>query len=244
MPNYVTNELKAAPHVLAALKGDDLLVDFNVIIPRPACFKDEPMHLVIDWARLAMGLDKLQELQDAAMAAGNPADSFKAGKYGDATKVLHYNNVIRMMLEGPFPKDFTDADFEHFLNCCRCIKETGYAYWLDWCVEKWGTKWNSGDAEQIDANTIRFDTAWSPPIPVIVELAKRFPSEAIRLRWADEDFGYNTGDVTFTGDSFEGGKLPNDSHESHTLAMELKYDGKCPDHMAPTESGKYAYVGE
>ena len=62
----------------------------------------------------------------------------------------------------------------------------------------WGTKWNSYepsvDEDGSDGKWIVwFDTAWSPPIPVINRLALRFPGVYIDHRWADENIGYNCG---------------------------------------------------
>lgn len=50
------------------------------------------------------------------------------------------------------------------------IEKFGYKNWYDWCISKWGTKWDVGGKEepltQVDANTLEFsfDSAWSPPI--------------------------------------------------------------------------------
>jgi hypothetical protein len=58
--------------------------------------------------------------------------------------------------------------------------------WYEWSNQNWGTKWNSyhdeveydgeGNPESI---VYRFDTAWSPPEPVIVALRKKFPDLGI-----------------------------------------------------------------
>ena len=52
--------------------------------------------------------------------------------------------------------------------------------WYDWRWEHWGTKWDAcdcfeekGDDEQF---FVRFNTAWSFPTPVVVELSKQFPN--------------------------------------------------------------------
>lgn len=75
---------------------------------------------------------------------------------------------------------------------------------------RWGTKWNacsvgtewtwhSIDEEYSDAE-ISFETAWSPPIPVIDELLKLFPELKIELRYYECGMAYqgiknNSGDV-------------------------------------------------
>jgi Ferredoxin-like domain in Api92-like protein len=50
--------------------------------------------------------------------------------------------------------------------------------WYEWNCEHWGTKWNAQNTSiTVDANTITlsFSTAWVPPIPVYVELGKKYP---------------------------------------------------------------------
>lgn len=55
------------------------------------------------------------------------------------------------------------------------IAKHGYASWYDFCVDKWGTKWDVGndDPELVDRGKtlgFGFDSAWSPPIGVYREL--------------------------------------------------------------------------
>jgi hypothetical protein len=63
--------------------------------------------------------------------------------------------------------------------------------WYGWCVENWGTKWNASDVMFVGDNgttetyddsvwesgevIIIFQTAWSPPIPVMTQLSKDNP---------------------------------------------------------------------
>lgn len=43
--------------------------------------------------------------------------------------------------------------------------------WYDWRIGNWGTKWNSYSGQDTE-DAISFDTAWAPPIPIVVALAK------------------------------------------------------------------------
>lgn len=51
--------------------------------------------------------------------------------------------------------------------------------WYDWRNEHWGTRSNSYEG-QVTEEGIGFNTAWSPPIPAIVELAKQI-GKSLRL---------------------------------------------------------------
>jgi hypothetical protein len=57
------------------------------------------------------------------------------------------------------------------------------SYWFNnvgynWQIDNWGTKWQSNISEpetQGDALMYVFDSAWSPPIPIIQSLIKKYP---------------------------------------------------------------------
>lgn len=244
MPNHITNEIKAAQYVLDALKGTGSLIDFNSVIPRPDCFVDEPSGMIVDLAKLVMGVEPLGKLQAAAQAAGNPGDAFSRGDFKSASAAVHFSNVMRLLTNGPFLKDGGDKELNEFFNACRAIKQTGYAYWFDWCCDNWGTKWNAHDIKQIDAQTIRFNTAWCPPLPVLDALAEQFPTEPIRFRWASKDFGNCAGEMLIVGNDITGGSLPDDTRESHALAAELVWDGEVPDEYLMMPDGRYVYTDE
>src|SRR5690606_21345130 len=57
----------------------------------------------------------------------------------------------------------------------RAYEETGHTDWYEWRLENWGTKWNaysqSLERESDLSATLRFDTAWSPPQPILEKLA-------------------------------------------------------------------------
>lgn len=64
----------------------------------------------------------------------------------------------------------------------------------DWCIKNWGTKWSPysvyGFSKQEGEVRVSFSTAWSPPNPVIVALAKKFPELKINLRSYEHGMGF------------------------------------------------------
>lgn len=69
--------------------------------------------------------------------------------------------------------------------------------WYKWCIEHWGTKWNSSDVAILDEHsweegevTFVFQTAWSPPIPVIQKLSKDNPTVTISHKFVEEGMGF------------------------------------------------------
>jgi len=60
--------------------------------------------------------------------------------------------------------------------------------WYEWNCSNWGTKWNTGDVTvgKLPGRVeFIFDTAWSPPLPVLVALAAQFPSVNIEHMYAE-----------------------------------------------------------
>lgn len=64
---------------------------------------------------------------------------------------------------------------------------------MDWARQHWGSKWNAYDIDRVNDTTVRFDTAWSHPEPVITALSLKFPDAPIDVKYADEDLGSNLG---------------------------------------------------
>jgi hypothetical protein len=102
-------------------------------------------------------------------------------------------------------------------------KKFGYADWYNWQIENWGTKWNAYEQVQVE-NVIEFQTAWSTPFSLLVNLSLMFPEVTFEVRYADEDFGYNVGEFTLLGGDEILTNIPNGgSDEAYELAMDIQY---------------------
>ena len=224
MPNHVTNELLAAPHVLAALKSDAELVDFNTVIPMPEILRAfAPNRFAVGWGEVVMGLVSLAPGPppwSGSPAISAPVDAFRAGDYGVAADAMHKSCLAKMVVEGPYLRTCDEEQFEDFVHCCRAVRAHGVTSWYGWCCEHWGTKWNAYEAVEISGG-VRFQTAWSTPKPVITALARKFPEELITIRWADEDFGYNVGWAEVKGEVVRHCDPVGGSAEARQLATEI-----------------------
>jgi len=93
----------------------------------------------------------------------------------------------------PYPEEFRFKDEEHKTLGYEGFREK-YGYdakdgfnsgGYEWCVDNWGTKWNAGKVIRLDLPsgqiTLTFDTAWSPPTPVVKKLSELFPDLYLRL---------------------------------------------------------------
>lgn len=74
----------------------------------------------------------------------------------------------------------------------------GFSTWYDWSIANWGTKWDAYKVSVKIADnsvSIYFDTAWNTPVPVMLELSKKFDVK-VSVEFADEDLGQNCGAYT------------------------------------------------
>ena len=87
--------------------------------------------------------------------------------------VFDFNNIL------PMPKEFNEDKKLTELETARLKKKYGAVGWHDWCVQNWGTKWDADDAkitsEEDFSVVYEFNTAWSPPAPLVFKIRSRFP---------------------------------------------------------------------
>ena len=76
------------------------------------------------------------------------------------------------------------------------LEKYGHRSWYYWRVQYWETKWNALDVV-VNGNSLIFETAWSTPFPVLKALSCKFPCIPFSVKYADEDIGYDCGEMTF-----------------------------------------------
>lgn len=101
------------------------------------------------------------------------------GKFANEDGEFDFNKVI------PMPDDIFRGDLGREER-----EKYGEKNWYDWSIKHWGTKWNASESN-IEGNFVRFETAWSCPVPLLVELGKKVGG--ILVFYADEDTGSNCG---------------------------------------------------
>lgn len=109
--------------------------------------------------------------------------------------------------EGLTPEEIVDRRLKY-----------GYDNWYDWRFENWGSKWDAQESyiiEEEELLTIHFDTAWSPAIPYITQVAKMFPDLIFDLYFME------TGEW-FAGRVFAKGEEVN---EQYGEPMQVDDDG-------------------
>lgn len=98
-----------------------------------------------------------------------------------------FNSIVDIngFCEG-YKRTNTTTYIQGFYN----LEKYGYKDWYDFRIDKWGCKWNANNTD-VCSNIISFETPWSSPDGIFIELSKHVP---IRVVSCDE-FG-NFGDIT------------------------------------------------
>lgn len=78
------------------------------------------------------------------------------------------------------------------------IAKHGYKDWYDFHCEEWGTKWDVKAGEPITGEKIAeysFESAWTPPVPWLVKIARKFPNCKFILEY--DEPGINFHGITY-----------------------------------------------
>ena len=191
-----------------------LHLDFQTIVPMPECLQGIDASSSVEMWCAALGAEDIPNRKPA--------------RYRDALTVSYWVNmaadegiVDRATLLEACKRKHSDAEFQA-RRAIEAIKQTGYSNWYQWAPENWGTKWNSYSFEMLqqDADILRFrfDTAWSPPEPVMLALAAMYP------------------DIVIDGYAFDDGW--NFAAECHFENGDGYYDSFTPDLDVPADRGR------
>lgn len=177
MPNWITNKITAPKHVIAAMVNAEGRIDFRLMAPFPGPRGEDWDGIYGDAetaAEMVCGIGLNPHPLIAALESANRSDI----------------DIKKM----------SEASFQQFIGMLENYRACGYLHDMDFARKVWGTKWNACEpAHDAEAGTAQFDTAWSCPEGVLVELSKRFPEDEIRVVYADEDIGSNCGTFTLKG---------------------------------------------
>lgn len=181
MPNWVTNQVTAPKHVIEAMTNCNGHIDFSLAAPFPG--PNNEWSGIIGDAFLAAEIVCGMSLSDHPLIQALQADNRQ--KFD-----------IRKL---------SDESFEQFVGMVENYRACGYLHGMEFARKVWGTKWNACDSDvKLDEGIARFDTAWSCPKGVLIEVSKRFPDDVIEVLFADEDIGSNCGSFKLkAGESFD-----------------------------------------
>jgi hypothetical protein len=117
---------------------------------------------------------------------------------GEEEKALDFNKLV------PYPQEYLDADkvFQAWYKLPfeeqKKVPQPDNAYdraGYHWCIENWGTKWNAyydteweflAEDEDFTVAQLDFQTAWSPPLPIIDAMIDKYPELKFEFRYYEQ----------------------------------------------------------
>jgi len=151
--------------------------------------------------------------------------NFVGNKKDNNQKVLDFQKIIPMPEELANTTSPTQKDEK--AKAKKLSKKYGASNWYDWHILRWGTKWNCDGARIEDGVddkniTIGFETAWSPPLPIVLSLAKKFPKINFRLDYIEPGMCY-AGSLNVQGKDIHDEQYDSDSEGYNNMAEEFGY---------------------
>lgn len=188
MPNWCSNKLQIhgptedVERVFSALRLEENMIDFNGVVPMP------PSLHITSGSSTNEAVELLQG--NWLNVVTRQADKFLS-LYGELPQTRE--DAIEMI-------ENVHLCYEHHQNAFWLLslaegrqaivnqQKYGHQDWYGWSVANWGTKWNGGQADvvRLDSNLyVHFDTAWSPPVPIIEALAEQYPACSFELSYCE-----------------------------------------------------------
>ena len=187
MPNYVTTEIIASKKVFDSMINKENYVDFSNIIPFPEDMDYDFNSVPSASESYASIFFKVEHEENEWRRDFRIREEEKIKKELDPYLLKYIKKV----------QDFTEEEFEvfftylsenpiaslvngeiEFLHMLKNKYKTNYLHTMDFQRDCWGTKWNAMSIETKE-DSIKFQTAWSTPTPVLLALSERFPEEII-----------------------------------------------------------------
>lgn len=208
MPNWVMNKIMVGkPEYVETIEkqycikrdgNDGLDFDFNKV-------KRMPKELSIEYGSRSDAGIKLYMTKVCPTATyfGTKQDKLTKEEFLEAAKLicqhaLSGDELILPKTEVERMKEQYADKFEEVINLGKAQVDNAKKYdainWYEWSIRNWGTKWNSNSYEAgEDGRSFYFETAWSPALPVILELSKQHPEMKFGCLYSDEEIGCRVG---------------------------------------------------
>jgi hypothetical protein len=253
MPNYVTTEITASKKVLDYMLDKEGEVDFNNIIPQPEAMDYDFNGVPCNSENYASIFFKVEGEEDQWRRDFRIREEEKIKRILDPY-LLKYIKKVQDFTEEEFEVFFTYlsenpiASLEYgeseFLHMVKNKYKTNYLHTMDFQIDCWGTKWNAMNTE-VEEDYIKFQTAWAMPKPVVFTLSEKFPEELIKIKYADEDLGFNCGSFTIKNGVIIEQDIGNNKHDDESrkkwnkFAFEFLYPDEDPKQYGFTKEYLY-----
>lgn len=233
MPNWAFNKITCKNKqdykaLLDLMLDKDGNIDFNRVIPMPSSLDIDATGIVQQMANVSQYLfgnlqpHSIDEVE-AAIRAQYPFVRFDdANIPPDTTDPFDLATAFHMQQQqpdviGPIclrliskPRDNNSSDAKQGKAALHNLITYGTTDWYTWSCQNWGTKWNGTQTETDDTLlTLRWNTAWGPSAPVVIEAVKHLGITAL-YEYSEEQETAFSGELLF---------------ENGTLTEIQEYDG-------------------
>lgn len=205
-------------------EGELPQLDFNKVIPMPESVRSTESSTSVNLGLFAILAQQPAEAADGdgtSLAARATADArVKALRILTSSRSVNVSFLMSpAWVEQHGCTDLNDPKLVEWIkekypgavasaeNVIKAYAETGFPNWYDWSVARWGTKWNAyqtvlTDLPEGDGLELLFETAWSPPEPVLRAIAARFPGLIFQGAAFDEGWNFAC-HITGSGADFQ-----------------------------------------
>ena len=178
MPNWCSNDLyvygKGRTEIVEAIAGEgDAVIDFEKIVPMPEALRDTSHGSREAEAKIINGMNDGSDMLGWSWIKKRGIENVEQ---------------LKAYLLGKCPELVELGE-----KLVKLQAEFGCTNWYDWSVENWGTKWNASVGTREERRTsflLTFDTAWSPPTPIVKALSEKYPNNKFSLRYYEGGMGY------------------------------------------------------
>ena len=212
------------------LNADDLIIDFNILIPRS---KDLDITAgCYEWQtdRYGFGFNTekiikqnllIKPFLDKLIHTSKTQSGFV--KKVNKNLATHLHTFIEVYDIRVTEKEEITKHIENIVKGYYNLIKYGYKNWYKWSYDNWGTKWNVGEPMTLneECSIISYQTANGLSLPVLKELSKYTP---LVVTYADEDTGSNYSILKIANSEVE--VLVDDTNKSIGEAMACRGEGE------------------
>ncbi len=257
MPNWVRNAITISGENAEQIIKQHTVVnedgsrdfDFNSIIKMPEELLIEAGSRNNDGMKLYIA-----KLNPAIKNFGNEADKLPLPEFNKQMRECFGEKAADAILLHTLRPDEVDALKQRYSTTLDEVVGLGekvfnntrkykHGDWYSWSCENWGTKWNACETS-IEGPTVYFDTAWAPPVPVILKLSEMYPDVKIKHVYSEEQVGIFCGDYTLQNSEIIDGNIQFENESKEAFETHFELWGGRDDFKYDAKKKTYVYIGE
>lgn len=179
MPNWCRNVIKCEENVIQDIlnkySNKSSSLDFQKICPMPK--ELEKLDAGPEMRLVPIYLAFLQQTDSEKYTA---IFEIIKSHMNDFHQKLFFSDMQKLIRE-----ELDSNEIEKGKEYVELFLKYGTFTWFDWCIDHWGTKWNSSEGN-MNEDSIAFSTAWNPPYRILTMLSEKYPNQTFYCYYAEE----------------------------------------------------------